>query len=263
MAHSFAVIGGDARQRYLAEGLCRRGHVVETFGVPGLPDTKGSLREATARAEYVILPMTGEPPEGLESCLPPRATVFCGKGHYTTNTVEYGKWETLAIANAVPTAEGAIQLAMEYLPCTLFGSRFLVIGAGRIGLCLAQKLKVLGARVTVTARKDSDRARLRSLGLTADRTGRYTLGLRQYVGVFNTVPATVLDPEQLRRLRPDCVLFELASEPGGFPREDCEAAGRTYVSGRGLPGRVAPKTAGEIILEEILSYIGRSAWNNL
>ena len=263
MAEIFAVIGSDARQRYIADGLRWKGYAVETFGISDLPDTKDTLQEAVARAKYVILPMLGGVPEAVAACASPDAILFCGTGTGKENIVEYSKWDSLAIANAVPTAEGAIQLAMEQLPCTLFGSRFLVIGAGRIGLCLAQKLAALGAKVTVTARKDSDLAKIRSFGLTADRTGRYARGLRQYAGIFNTVPATVLDRAQLCRLNPDCVLFELASAPGGFSAEDCEAAGRTYIFGGGLPGRVAPKTAGEIILEEILSYLGRSAWNNL
>ncbi len=60
--------------------------------------------------------------------------------------------EELAVANAVPTAEGAIQIALEELPITLHGARALVIGYGRLGKALAQRLDGLGARVTVAAR---------------------------------------------------------------------------------------------------------------
>ena len=49
----------------------------------------------------------------------------------------------------MPTAEGAIQLAMEELPITLHGARVLVIGYGRLGRVLADRLAGLKARVSV------------------------------------------------------------------------------------------------------------------
>ena len=48
----------------------------------------------------------------------------------------------------MPTAEGAIQLAMEELPITLHGARVLVIGYGRLGRVLADRLAGLKARVS-------------------------------------------------------------------------------------------------------------------
>ena len=55
------------------------------------------------------------------------------------------------IANAVPTAEGAVQLAMEELPITLHGARVLVVGFGRVGKLTAHRFRALGARVSVAA----------------------------------------------------------------------------------------------------------------
>lgn len=37
------------------------------------------------------------------------------------------------VANAVPTAEGAVQVAMEELPFTLHSARVLILGFGRVG----------------------------------------------------------------------------------------------------------------------------------
>lgn len=51
------------------------------------------------------------------------------------------------IMNAVPTAEGAIQIAMEQTDVTLHGLPVLVIGHGRIGSLLARRLAALGAKV--------------------------------------------------------------------------------------------------------------------
>ena len=264
MPRVFAVLGGDRRQTCLAEELERIGCEREVFAVPGLPDS-GTLSQVLRCADCVILPMPAFDREGylrteesrrispaeLAALLPENARVFGGKlpAGLLPGAENYAEWEALAIGNAAVTAEGAILLAMEQLPVTVQGSRFLVIGAGRIGMALAERLRLLGADVTVTARKERDLARIRACGLTADLTGRYGLGLHPYDCVLNTVPAQVFTEEQLCRLRPDCVRIELASAPGGFP------PGTPVINGGGLPGKTSPKTAGILILDAILQHL--------
>ena len=75
-------------------------------------------------------------------------------------------------ANAFPTCEGALQLAMEQTAFTLQNARCLVIGAGRIGMLLARKLYALDAQVTVSARCTRDFARIAAAGLHALDTRR-------------------------------------------------------------------------------------------
>ena len=43
------------------------------------------------------------------------------------------------MANAVPTAEGAVQLAMEQMPVTIHGARVLITGFGRVGQAAARR----------------------------------------------------------------------------------------------------------------------------
>lgn len=273
MCNVFAVIGGDNRTRYLTEALAASGAKVRTFAVPGLQDTNENLKDTLLLAKYVILPMPVLTPEGtirnskglplqpgqVADFLPTNSTVFGGKLDGAAPVLraaahkveDYAAWEPLTIANVVPTAEGAIQLMMENLPVTIQGSRFLITGAGRIGLCLAMKLQALGGHVTVTARKERDLARIQALGLTADITKQYELGLGQYHCIANTVPARVFTAEQLRQISPQTLLLELASLPGGFPK----CSDRPVISGAGLPGRMSPKTAGELIASHILQYL--------
>ena len=77
---------------------------------------------------------------------------------------DYAAREDFAILNAVPTAEGAVELAMQHYEGTVFGSRSLVVGFGRIGRLLAKMLHALGSDVTVSARKPSDFAYIEALG---------------------------------------------------------------------------------------------------
>ena len=264
----FAALGGDARQTLAVRALRRAGFSVGTFGVPDCPDAASSPEELLARAECVLLPMPafageyitggGIPSARILAGLRPGTAVFGGKlGHRLdgcggVSAFDYGADEILAAANAVPTAEGAVQIALEQLPVTLQGSRCLVIGFGRIGKLLCRKLAALGADVTAAARSEKDLALIAALGLRADRTGCYERPLGAYDAVFNTVPAPVLDEAQLAALPPGCLLVELASAPGGADPAACRALGVDLVTARGLPGRAAPKTAGELVCAAVL-----------
>jgi len=57
---------------------------------------------------------------------------------YNVYSVDLLEREEMAVLNAIPTAEGAIQIAMEEMPITLHGSNALILGFGRIGKILAK-----------------------------------------------------------------------------------------------------------------------------
>ena len=59
------------------------------------------------------------------------------------------KDESIAVFNAVATAEGAILEAMLHKQTNIHHSRTLVLGYGRCGKVLSEKLKGLSAHVTV------------------------------------------------------------------------------------------------------------------
>ena len=69
------------------------------------------------------------------------------------DTIDYFDREELNVLNAVPTAEGAVQIAMEELATTIFGQKILITGFGRITKVLVKILIGLGADVTIAARK--------------------------------------------------------------------------------------------------------------
>lgn len=272
-AHQFAVFGGDHRQTWVARGLRQKNYDVNTYAVPELVDTHATPEAAVWDADCVVLPMPAFsggfvsgcklPSAQLLACLRPGMMIFGGRFDHMTEPlrdasvqmIDYSSVEQLAALNAVPTAEGAIQLAMEHLPVTVSGSSCLVIGFGRIGKLLALKLHALNASVTVSARREKDLWLARMLGLEADQTGQYQMPLSRYDVIFNTVPAPVLDSGQLAQTREDCLLIELASLPGGIDPEQCKSLGRNLLTARGLPGKVAPATSGLLIRDTILNQL--------
>ena len=276
LIHTIAVLGGDARQRYLSELLSSAQFSVRTFGVPDLPDSAPSALEAASQADAVCLPtpaiasgaVTGLPnltPAQLLSALPPDTVVFGGGlGTFRsllqrTGTPYYDMLQNpaLALANASVTAEGAILLALQAMPITLQDADVLLTGFGRIGKSLAGKLRALGARVTLTSRNPKNFPTIEQLSCTPDETGVYHLGLSQYDAVFNTVPAPVFSSAQIAMLRPDCPYIELASSPGGIAPDAAKPA--AYIPAPGLPGKTAPKTAAAILFRAMCDspYLSR------
>lgn len=269
MRQTYWMVGGDERSFWTAQHLRCGGAEVLTYGVPRLSDTPlpsdfsclilpfPSFRGALVRGASAV------PVEELLCRASNRTHVFGGlfgiwreafEGRGARVTELYDT-EPLTTSNAIPTAEGAICLAMEHSPITLHGASCLVIGYGRIGKLLSHRLLALGAAVTVAARKPADRALAEACGMESELTGIYLHGLGQYDFVFNTVPSPVLDEAQLRRLPPECVLLELASQPYGIDALACERLGLTYVPAAGIPGQYAPKTAGALYAQSILDIL--------
>lgn len=146
--------------------------------------------------------------------------------------------------NADITAHCAVKLALSKLPVTLRHCPVLVIGWGRIGKCLAQLLKSMGAIVTVATRKETDRAMLSALGYDTENIHSLGYGLIRYRVIFNTVPSMVLPADALQFCAPDCLKIDLASAPG--------MDGPDIIWARGLPNKDAPESSGKLIARLVL-----------
>ncbi len=279
-ARHFWVVGGDLRQAKLAELLAEDGNTVHTYGLEQAAEHQETVREAgdlthIRQADCVILPLpaAGEggavltpfskrvlPMEEIFSAMAPGQLALGGLiGEKTAALAEekrvilqdYFQREELVVANAVPTAEGALQLAMENLPITLHGCRVLVLGYGRIGKILARQLRGLGAFVTVGARKYEQLAWAEADGCTAQLLRDLPGWLCGYDLVLNTIPARVLTGEMLADLKPNCLVIDVASKPGGVDLDAAKKLGVPVIWALSLPGKVAPVTAGRAIQQTV------------
>lgn len=146
--------------------------------------------------------------------------------------------------NARITAHCALQVTLDQLSVTIDHCNVLIIGWGRIGKCLAQLLKALGTHVTVCARKANDRAMLRSLGYSTVDIPDVTF--EKYRVIFNTVPSMLF---------PECpkepLKIDLASQPG--------IGGSNVIWARGLPGKNAPESSGQLIAKTLISIIRKES----
>ncbi|MBQ3055069.1 MAG: dipicolinate synthase subunit DpsA [Oscillospiraceae bacterium] len=281
---SFSVVGGDARQAHLAELLAADGHSVRAYALEKhtFSDTVTKaydIEELTRRVDCVILPLPllGEgdqlntplainnyAAEELFSLLPTGQTVVAGKvghemferaGRNGLRLYDYLEREEFSVSNAIPSAEGAIQLAMQELPTTLHGLSVLVLGYGRIGKLLAKYLDAFGAKVTVTARKYSDLAWITANGYHALNTNAISGCLSTFDLIFNTIPFEILTAERLRELKPECLCIDLASKPGGIDFSAAKKLGVRAIWELSIPGKVAPVTAGLIMKQTIYNIM--------
>ena len=174
---------------------------------------------------------------------------------YNVYSVDILEREERAVLNAIPTAEGAIQIAMEETAITLHSSKVLVLGFGRIGKILAKMLHGIGADVFVEARKYQDMAWIKSYGykpLHINDLGRF---LPDMDIIFNTIPCIVLDVEMLRKISSECLIIDLASKPGGVDFENAAKLGLKTIWALSLPGKVAPITAAKFIKETVYNIV--------
>ena len=158
-------------------------------------------------------------------------------------------------ANAFPTCEGALQLAMEQTAFTLQNARCLVIGAGRIGMLLARKLYALDAQVAVSARCTRDFARIAAAVLHALDTRSLAGHLAGFYLIFNTVPAPILTTEVLSDMKPPCFIIDLASLPGGVAADTLLPDGCRVLHALSLPGKVAPLSAARAVFDTVDSIL--------
>ena len=275
-----SVIGGDARQSAAARRLESCGFDCAVFGTDVLDGQNlcRDLAECLKDTKAVILgvPFSNDghrinckSPDyavslrSLYERLAPRSLILGGKvtpeaqsqaALYGVRFLDYLEREEVNIHNAVPTAEGAIEIAMRELPVTLFGSRSAVLGYGRVGRALAERLKALGSDVTVVVRKERDAAWCRASGFKT--LGYSSLdSLRGFDVIFNTVPAKVLSGAELSAIGNGSLIIDLASKPGGVDMESARELGCRVIWALSLPGKVAVQTAGEIIADSVLSIL--------
>ncbi|HEY8392913.1 MAG TPA: dipicolinate synthase subunit DpsA [Capillibacterium sp.] len=280
-----AVLGGDRRQVMVAEAFHSSAAWVKTLGLTDLPplprlSPATSLQEALAGAEIIILPISGADDRGLVRCSDPAVQIKVDAGFFALaerkallvtgrlpsalkqlaaergiRVFEYAEHDGIAIPNAVPTAEGAIQLMMEETPFTVAGSSCLVLGFGRVARALVPRLLALGAKVTVAARNPAQLAEAGRIGGQPLPLCRLAGAIGQAEVVFNTIPALVLPGDLLEKMAPGTLVIDLASAPGGVDFEAAKRYGIKAILALGLPGKVAPLTAGRILATELPGLI--------
>ncbi|SFL45205.1 dipicolinate synthase subunit A [Paenibacillus sp. 1_12] len=281
-----ALIGGDARQLEVINKCTELDASVVLIGFDNLQNgfsgiTKAELTPMVLETiDAVILPAVGTDDKGfVESifstselllteqhirALPKHAKVFTGMAKpYLRNLcaqssiqlIELFDLNEVAIYNSIPTAEGAIMMAIQNTDFTIHGSVSMVLGFGRTGITLARTLYGLGAKVKVGVNKPEYFARALEMGFTPFYTHDLYAQAANIDLLFNTIPSMIVTAQIIANIPHRAVIIDLASKPGGTDFRFAEKRGIKAMLAPGLPGIVAPKTAGRIIADTLSRMI--------
>lgn len=269
-------VGGDERALAAARRLREHGCAVRCAGLSLLHPTDllcTSPGDAAVGADAVVLPLpytkdattlyapfSATPIPLCELDFARGTRVFCGKADFALRAraeacgwhlEDYANWESFAVGNAVPSAEGAISLAMTHLPVCLLGRQVVLLGFGRIARHLCGLFRAFGAHVTVCARRSEHRLLAESMGARALPFSERAQALPSCELLYNTVPSLVLDEALLSLLPRTALLIDLASAPGGIDFAAAAGQGLRCIWALSLPATYAPASAG-VLLADLL-----------
>ena len=282
MLNKISIIGGDLRIVTLVEMLKKDGVFAYTYGLEKAENNYGiacnSLENAINESDIVIAPIpltsNGEtinaPFSDKDISVQELISKLKGKTliagairqeilkqleEKNVKVIDMLKREELAVLNAISTSEGAIQIALEQTSRTLHQSNVLVMGFGRIGKILSNMLKGMGANVYCEARKNSDLAWIKAYGYVPIHLNNLNEHLEKFDIIINTIPYVVLDATNLNKVRKNCLLIDLASNPGGIDKKEVKKQKLKFVWALSLPGKVAPITSAEYIKDTLYNIL--------
>lgn len=270
-------LGGDMRQKYASDYINKHKHQSKAYLNFSISEIEGDILKADVIA--FPLPATND---GININMPTHKEnaiaindvvnlisinkiITGGKFPEETKKLamqnnkkicDYMDIETFQIKNALLSAEGAIYYAKQRIDKSIHGAKIAVLGCGRIGKILAYLLRSQGAMVTVIARKDTDLTWSEIIGYNIKRlTTKNTRENNKFDIIFNTIPYHILDEEFAKTVDKNVLIIDLASTPYGIDELLVKENNLNYYRELGIPGRYAPKSAGEIIAQTIINNI--------
>ena len=181
--------------------------------------------------------------------------IGCNYKNEKFNCIDINRRDDFAILNAVPTAEGAIHAAVSNCKFSLFESKILITGFGRVAKILADRLKGLKCDVTVAARSITDISFCKALGFKTADINCIEKYINNFDIIFQTVPPLILTKQVLDTMSSKNTIIELSSGSAGTDFEYASKKGIKVIHAPALPERIAPITAGNILTECVMSII--------
>lgn len=285
-----AILGGDARQLEIIKKLAELDAKLYLVGFEQLSHSfSGAVKEKINDIDFstmdaLLLPVPGTNLDGevetifssenivlTEEILtktPSYCTIYSGISNDYLNRisknanrklVQLFERDDVAIYNSIPTVEGTIMMAIQNTDITIHQSSIAVLGLGRVGMTVARTFALLGARVKVGARKSEHLARITEMGLYPFHLSDIRNEVKDIDICINTIPHLVVDAGVIANMASRTLIIDLASKPGGTDFRYAEKRGIKALLAPGLPGIVAPKTAGQILANVLSTLISDEA----
>lgn len=170
--------------------------------------------------------------------------------------LDFMKQKSVVEGNAMITAEATIAEILKYSSYSISGQKILVMGFGVCGKAIGEKLKSLGAKITIVARSKKARNAARERGYEAVDFNECLDLAKESLCVVNTVPALVVTKELISNLPKDSLIVDIASKPGGTNFEAAKEYGIHSVHALGLPGKYTTKSSALLLKTAINENAG-------
>ncbi|MDF2698745.1 MAG: prephenate dehydrogenase [Haloplasmataceae bacterium] len=269
MSKVLVVKNSDKRIRYLIEYLKKTNIVIEIYDeITLINELKSDLYEC------LVLPIRGVSKEFIidgtniklseeslkllsgkklfTGLINPDLATSCSL--YNINLITY-MTDDFAIKNNYITVEGIIEAIVNNSEKAIYNADILVIGYGRLGQITANIMKNLKANVTVSARNEKDLVHAKISEFNTIHNDQVSHFIHKYDFIINTIPFRILDTSILKKIEnTDILLIDVASEPFGLDHESVKSLNIKVLKLPGIPGKIAPLTAGYLI-GEFINYI--------
>lgn len=262
LKNTIGIIGGDLRQRYLAEVL----EMPIVFFANEKIDEKETVTKSNClsdlflSSEIILVPIPFSKnqthvyakhyvdPISIDAFIsnlsknhiiiggPFSGEVIQKIKNQGAKFIDITSLETFKEKNAIPTSEGVIAEIVHRLTSTIYKSQGLILGYGYCGKRLTNSLKALGAELDLYTENSIEKKTALKNGLTIIKPFHQS---KHYDYIINTIPKVILHTEDILN---NTTLFIDITEAYQMDH-DC------FVKMRGIPGSLSPKSAGAIIGE--------------
>ncbi len=154
--------------------------------------------------------------------------------------------DEIALKNNYITTEGIIEAIVNHSEKAIYNSNILIIGYGKLGQISSKVLKELKANISVSCRHEKDMLHAKICDFDVLTLQQIKSNINRFDFIINTIPFRVIDPSTLREMSHQLII-DVASAPYGLDHEYAKKVGIQSLLLPGIPGKIAPKTAGELI----------------
>ena len=187
------------------------------------------------------------------------------------------KDESYIIFNAKITVEGIIKYLIENTEDTIFNSKILVLGYGRIGKILCNVLKSFTENIYCMPNSKEELEWLKSncvnyifeenfndLNKNLKKVDNIAKKeLHKFLGNFeiiiNTIPRIILNEKEICSLNKDVFILDVASKPGGINQENAMKNNINFLWKLGIPAEISAKACAKkiknMIYENNITYM--------
>lgn len=273
------ILGGDLRNVYLANEMSKKGMKIYVYGLEKATElnkeiiTFENIDSFLENVEVVVGPIPFEKKEYvnmpfsqndiraeevLSKCRNKKVILGqLNEKYVSSNITDIAKNEEFMSKNAVATAEGTIQIILNNIKRNIEGSKVLVLGYGRCGKVISDKLNKLNAKVSTTYRSLGEQEYFEKnwiKGVIIDDLKK-ELKENYYDVIVNTIPEKIINKDVIKYINATTLFIDIASNPGGIDKEEALKKEIKVIHELGIPGKKAPETSAQIIMELVNKII--------